>query len=120
LSSSSIASVCRSTTKAIFRPIQKTVKSSDTYSTSKVRPLSRCATVRIVGMAASGFVPASVLDSSSSSFDLQLDHGDREGPDCLVPSFREVFSAFTRDLWVYSLSYGVLCNKMYIHRLELM
>jgi hypothetical protein len=117
-SSSSTAGDCRPTSKVYLRPIQKLVKGSGSYSTSQVSSLLRYATALNVGTAASGFVPASELDRGSS--DLRLDGGDREGPSCVFPFFSEVFSAFTRNLCVFSLSYGVLCNKLYIHRLELM
>jgi hypothetical protein len=62
----------------MLRPIQKPMMESDTCLTSLVRPLSR-STAFIIFSAASGFVPASVLDGGS--FDLQLDGGEREGPD---------------------------------------
>jgi hypothetical protein len=44
------------------------------------------------------FVPASELDGGS--FDLRLDGGDREGPNCIFTSFSKVFFAFTRVLSV--------------------
>jgi hypothetical protein len=57
--------------------------------------------VLIVGKVASGFVPASGHDGGSS--DLRLDSGDREGPICTFLAFSEVFSAFARDPYVFSL-----------------
>jgi hypothetical protein len=79
-----------------------------------VRPSLRSATAFIVGSAASGYVPASVLDDDS--FDLSLDGGEGEGSDCFLTSFSEVFSTNTRDLCVIFISYGVLCNCLYCHR----
>jgi hypothetical protein len=67
-------------------------------------------------MAASGFVPATELDGGSSN--LRLDGGDREGSDYFFLSFREVLSINTSDLCIVFFSYGVLCKKMYLHRLE--
>jgi hypothetical protein len=88
-SSSSTAGDFRPTSKVYLRPIQKQVKGSGTYSTSQVRPLLSSATALNVGTTASGFVSTSELDGGSS--DLWLDGEDREGPNCIFPSFSEVF-----------------------------
>jgi hypothetical protein len=58
----------------------------------------------IIGTPTSGSIPTSVPDGDS--FDLSLDGGEREGSDCFLTSFSEVFSTNTRDLCVISISYG--------------
>jgi hypothetical protein len=98
LSTSSAVGESRPTSKVFQRPIQKPVKGSGTCLTSKVRPISRSANTLNISTAASGFVPASEHDGGS--FDLQLDGGEREGSDYILPSFSEVFSAITRDICV--------------------
>jgi hypothetical protein len=65
--------------------------------TSSWRPSRRSATTLWVFMAASGFVPASVLDGGGRGLQLWLDGGQREGPDCLVLSISKVLSAIIRD-----------------------
>jgi hypothetical protein len=97
-------------------PYLMPVKDSGACLTSLVRPYSRSATALIVFSAASGFVPASRLDGGSFDLHLRLDGGEREGPDCFVSSFSEVFSAFTRDLYFISFSHGVLCYNLYTHQ----
>jgi hypothetical protein len=101
-----MVSVCCPTTKDILRRIHNPVKGFGTYSISQVRPLLRSATACNVGTTASGFVPVSELDGGSS--DLRFDGGDREGLDCIFPSFKEVFSAFTRELCVLLFLWGPL------------
>jgi hypothetical protein len=98
------------TSKAIPWPLQKPVKDFGNCLTSKVRPLLRSATALNVCTTASGFIPASAHDNGSSN--LRLAAGEREGPDCVSSCFSEVFFAFTRDLCVFFLSYGVLCNTV--------
>jgi hypothetical protein len=63
-----------------------------------VRPFQRLATAFNVGLKASGFIPAFILDGGCP--DLWLDDGNRGGPDCDVRSFREVSSTINRDLCV--------------------
>jgi hypothetical protein len=58
----------------------------------------RLATTFNVGLKASGFVPAFILDGSYP--DLWLDGGNRGGSDCSVRFFREVFSTNIRDICV--------------------
>jgi hypothetical protein len=89
------------------------VKGSGTSSTSIRRPLLRSATAAIFGSEASGFVPAFVLDGGSSG--LWLDGGEKGGSDCYSLSFSEVLSAFTRNLCVLSVFYGVPCITLYLH-----
>jgi hypothetical protein len=113
---SSTASFYRPALKAITS-IQMPVKGSGINSTSQVRPLLRCATASNVGTATSGFVLASELDSGDS--DLRLHGGDREGPYFVFLSFREALSTFIRDLCIIFFSYGVLCNNMYLHCVDL-
>jgi hypothetical protein len=67
-------------------------------STSFARPFPRFAVAYYGCVEASGFVPASSLDSGVAA--LWLDGGEREGPDCFSSSFSEVFSAFARDLYI--------------------
>jgi hypothetical protein len=102
--------------KAI-RPIKLPVKGSGTSSTSIQRPLLRSATAAIVGSEASGFVPASILDSGSSG--LWLDGGEKGGSVCYYLSFREVLPTFTRNLCVLSIFYGVPSINLYLHYLFL-
>jgi hypothetical protein len=90
-SNTSAASLCRPTSSS-------PVKESGGSLTSFVRPLPRLVPVYYGNSAASGFVPASGLDGGATG--LWLDGGDREGPDCYVSSFSEVFSAYARDLCV--------------------
>jgi hypothetical protein len=80
--------------------------------TSSRRPSRRSATALYVYTAASGFVPASVLDGGGLGLQLWLDGGKREGLVCLVLSFSKVFSAFIGDPFVFCFSYGVLCKIM--------
>jgi hypothetical protein len=87
-------------------------------ATSMVRPSSRSATTFIIGTMASGSIPAYVPDGGS--FNLSLDSGEREGSDCFLTSFSEVFSTNTRDLCVISISYEVIYNCLYCHRLLIM
>jgi hypothetical protein len=54
------------------------------------------------------------------SFDLSLDGGETEGSDWFLTSFSEVFSTNSRELCVISISYGVICNCLYCHRLLIM
>jgi hypothetical protein len=90
------------------------------------RPLLKSATARIVGSATSGFVPASELDDGSSdlwlddgSSVLWLDGSDREVHVCFFLFFREVLSTLAWDLCGFFLFYGVHCNNLYLHRLDL-
>jgi hypothetical protein len=98
--------------KAI-RPIKLSVKGSGISSTSIRRPLLRSAAAAIVGSEASGFVPASVLDGSSSG--LWLNGGERGGSACFSVSLREVLPTLTRDLCVFPVFYGIPCNNLYLH-----
>jgi hypothetical protein len=101
-------------------PCLKPAKESGVCLTSQVRPLSRAAIALIIFSAASSFVPTSRLDGDSFDLHLWLDGGEREGPEYIVPSLSEVFSAFSRYLCVTSFIYGVLCNNLYVYRLLLM
>jgi hypothetical protein len=71
----------------------------------------RSATADIVGLEASGFVPAFDLNGGSSGF--WLHGGDRGGPVCYYVSFRDVLPILTRDLYVFLVFYGVLYNNLY-------
>jgi hypothetical protein len=62
------------------------------------RPFQRLATASNVGLKASGFVPAFILDGGCP--DLWLDDGNRGGPDCDVRFFREFSPTNIRDLCV--------------------
>jgi hypothetical protein len=88
--------------------------------TSSVRPSMRPTSTLYVYTAASGVVPVSVHDGGSLGLQLQLDGGKREGLDCFVQFFSEVFSAFIRDPYVIFSFIGVLCKILYCHRLILM
>lgn len=116
LSITSAAGCCRPTSKATIWPIQKPVKGSDISLTSFVRPLSRFAAALDACTEASGLVPAS--GHGGGVADLRLGGGEREGPDCVSSSASEVFSANVRDPCVVYLVYGVLCNVLYVHRLD--
>jgi hypothetical protein len=76
----------------------------------------RSSSALCVYTAASGSVPVSVHGGGSPGLQLQFDGGKREGLDCFVQSFSEVFSAFIRDLYSFSSSNGVLCKILYCHR----
>jgi hypothetical protein len=73
-----------------------------------VRPFSRSHPAFIVSAEASGYVPAPMLDGGD--YDLSLNGGEREGSDCFLKSFSEVFSTNTRALCVIFFSYRVLCK----------
>jgi hypothetical protein len=96
----------------------QSLANSGICSTSKVRPFLRPATTICVYTVASGPAPASVQDGGSLG--LWLDGGKRDGLDCFVLSFNEVYSAYTRDPYIIFLSTGVLCKNLYCHRLLLM
>jgi hypothetical protein len=85
------------------------VKGFSKSLTSFQRPLLRLATADIVGLEASGFVPASDLNGGSS----------RGGQVCFSVSFREVLSTLTRDLCVFLVFYRVSCNNLYLHSMIL-
>jgi hypothetical protein len=70
-----------------------------------------------VDIAASGFVPAAVLDSGAA--DLWLGRGDREGPDCFFTSFSEVSSTYIGDSCFTLSFFWVLCNNVHLHCLDI-
>jgi hypothetical protein len=74
----------------------------------------RLATALCVYTVASGSVSASVHNGGSP--DLRLGGCRREGLDCFVVSFSEVFSTYIRDPSVFFPSDRVLCKIMYCYR----
>nr|XP_051221467.1 uncharacterized protein LOC127339687 [Lolium perenne] len=87
-----------SRSKATPWPIQLPAMDSG-ESTSFARPFLRFAVAYYGCVEASGSVPASSHDGGVA--DLWLDGGEREGPDCVLSSLSEIFSANARDLYVY-------------------
>jgi hypothetical protein len=109
----STASKSRPSLSAISWHVQSPATLSGISLTSKVRPSMRLATVLCVYTVASGSVSASVHNGGSP--DLRLDGCKREGLDCFVVSFSEVFSSYIRNPSLFFPSDGVLCKIMYCH-----
>jgi hypothetical protein len=82
------------------------VKGSDESLTSFVRRLLMSATAYYVCIAASGSVPASRHDGGDA--DIRLRGGEREGSNCFLTYFSEVFSATTKDLYFFLISWDPL------------
>jgi hypothetical protein len=110
LSSTLMAGRSRPASKVLRGPIFKPAMYSG-KATSRWRPFQRSATASTVGLKASGFVPAFILDGGC--LDLWLDDSNRGGPVCVV-RFLSVFTpTCIRDLCVISFllrSFVIICT----------
>jgi hypothetical protein len=81
------------------------------------RPTSRSAAAPNIDIAASGFIPAAMLDGGAA--DLWLGRGDREGPDCFLHlSARSPPHILGTHVLLF-LSFGVFCNNVHLHFLDI-
>jgi hypothetical protein len=97
---------------ALSRPFLP-VRSSGDDATSFVRPLSRSVAEGFARTKTSGHVPVGVHGCSVPSS--LLHDGEEGGLDCVFPSFSKVLLTNARDPCVILLSYGILCNNLYLH-----